>query len=163
MAHDSELVIIHTIDAPREQVFKAWTEAEALTHWWGPAGFTVHVATLDLRPGGMFHYRMDTPDGNHMWGKFVYGEIVAPEKLEYVNSFSDEAGNIIAHPLSATWPLELHNTMTLTEEAGKTTLTLRAIPINATDEMHNTFKSAHEMMHQGFAGTINQLAEYLRS
>ncbi|MEX1031417.1 MAG: SRPBCC domain-containing protein [Paenibacillaceae bacterium] len=65
------------------------------------------------------------------------------------------------HPGSATWPLEVLNTMTFVEQDGKTTLTLRGAPLNATEEEYNTFKAAHDGVKQGFAGTFAQLEEYL--
>ena len=68
-------------DAPRDLVFKAWTERERLQEWWGPQGFGIRVAKLDLRPGGVFHYGMQTPDGREVWGRFAYREIAAPERL----------------------------------------------------------------------------------
>jgi uncharacterized protein YndB with AHSA1/START domain len=158
---ENELVITRIFDAPRELVFKVWTESEHLKHWWGPKGFTLGVSKLDFRPGGVFHYSMHSPDGHEMWGKFVYREIVAPEKIVFINSFSDAEGNTVRAPFSPTWPLEILNNMTLAEHEGKTTLTLRGGPINATEDEHKTFTGMHEGMQQGFAGTFDQLAEYL--
>lgn len=157
----NELVITRTFNAPRDLVFKVWTEAEHLKHWWGPTGFELGVSKLDLRPGGIFHYSMKSSDGHEMWGKFVYHEIAAPEKLVYVNSFSDPEGNTVRAPFSQTWPLEILNTLTFTENEGKTTVTLRGGPINATEEEMKMFDSMHESMQQGFAGTFGQLDEYL--
>jgi uncharacterized protein YndB with AHSA1/START domain len=157
----TELVIIRTFNAPRDLVFKVWTEAEHLHHWWGPKGFALGVAKLELRPGGVFHYSMRNDEGHEMWGKFVYREIAAPEKLVYTNSFSDAEGNTVRAPFSNTWPLEILNTLTFTEHDGKTTVTLRGGPINATDEEIKMFESMHESMHQGFGGTFDQLDEYL--
>ncbi len=57
------------------------------------------VVRLDARPGGIFHYSMRAPDGREMWGKFVYREVAAPEKIVFVNSFSDEQGNLGATPV----------------------------------------------------------------
>jgi uncharacterized protein YndB with AHSA1/START domain len=116
---------------------------------------------VDLRPGGLCHYGMRTPDGQEMWGKFVYREIVPPERLSFVVSFSDEDGGITRHPMSATWPLEVLNTMILTEKAGRTTLKMQGVPIHATAEERKTFKDGHKSMEQGFKGTLDQLAEYL--
>lgn len=96
-----------------------------------------------------------------MWGKFVYREIVAPEKLIFINSFSNEKGNLTRHPMSATWPLEVLNTLTLSEHEGKTTVTLRGGPLNATELERKTFKDGHKSMQQGFKGTLDQLAAYL--
>ena len=156
-----EFVVTRAFDAPRELVFQAWTEAERLKHWWGPKGFALRVHKLDPRPGGVFHYSMRSPDGRDMWGKFVYREVVAPERIVFVNSFSDEAGGITRNPWLADWPLEVLNTATFEEHEGRTTLTLRAVPINATDSERKAFASGRESMGKGFAGTLNQLADYL--
>lgn len=115
------LVITRVFDAPRSLVFKVWTDPKHLAQWWGPKGFTLHVQALDLRPDGVFHYSQQSPDGQVMWGKFVYREIAAPERLVFVSSFSDEAGNTVRHPWSADWPLEILNIVTLSEHEGKTT------------------------------------------
>ena len=101
----TEFTLTRVFDAPRDIVFKAWSDAEALAQWWGPKGFGMEVATLDFRPGGWFHYSMKSPDGKLMWGKFVYGEIKAPEKFVFINSFSDEKGNNTRNPWMPKWPL----------------------------------------------------------
>lgn len=160
---EKEFVITRVIDAPRELVFKAFTEPGRLAQWWGPKGFTLTVSKIDLRPGGTFLYSMKSPDGFEMWGKFVYREIVKPEKLAFIVSFSDKDGGIARHPISATWPLEVINTLTLTEQNGKTTLTLRGGPINATEEERKTFEDGFSSMQQGFKGTFDQLETYLKT
>jgi uncharacterized protein YndB with AHSA1/START domain len=158
---ERELVITRVFDAPRKLVWKAFTESDRLAQWWGPQGFTMLVRTLDFRPGGVFHYAMRAPDGHVMWGKFVYREIQAPERMVFVNSFSDEDGAIIRAPFSPTWPLEVLNTVTLTESDGTTTVTLRGGPINATEKERDTFWNSQQSVQQGFAGTFDQLAAYL--
>src|SRR5580658_7655367 len=160
-AGDPALVITRVFDAPRSLVWRAWTEPEGLARWWGPKGFTMLKATLDLRPGGLFHCGMRSPDGQEMWGKFVCREIAAPERMVFVNSFSDETGGTTRAPFAATWPLEVLNTLTLAESGGRTTLTLRGAPVNATDEERATFAAARKSMQQGFAGTFEQLDAYL--
>jgi uncharacterized protein YndB with AHSA1/START domain len=154
-------VISRTFDAPRELMWKAWSERARLMEWFGPKGFKMPAAKMDFHPGGSFHYCLESPDGQEMWGKFVYREIVAPEKIVLVNSFSDEAGGITRHPMSATWPLEMLSTFTLTEENGRTTATVQGAPLNATEEERKTFDAAHEGMKQGWTGTFDQLAAYL--
>lgn len=161
MSNTIDLVITRTFDAPRELVFQAFTQADHLQHWWGPKGTTLRVSKLDVRPGGVFLYSMEAPDGNKMWGKFVYREVVAPEKIVFTNSFSDEEGNIIRAPFSQTWPLEVLNTWTLTEEVGKTTITLHGVPLNATEEEQQNFADMYGSMQQGFGGTFDQLENYL--
>jgi uncharacterized protein YndB with AHSA1/START domain len=156
-----EFVITREFDAPRDLVFAAWTESERMAQWWGPKGFTVTFAKLDLRPGGMFHYGMRGPDGSTMWGKMVYREITPPERLVVLVSFSDENGGTTRHPMAPTWPVEMLNTITFAERGGKTTITLRSSAYNATDEERATFKAGHASMQGGFTGTFNQLADYL--
>ena len=154
-------VISRTFDAPRDRVWKAWTDREQLLQWFGPKGFKMTTAKLDLRPGGSFHYCLQTPDGKEMWGKFIYRVIDAPSRIVLVNSFSDAKGGTTRHPMSATWPLEMLSTTTLAEEGGKTKLTIEWLPLNPTDEERKTFDSAHDGMKQGWGGTFEQLAEYL--
>ena len=156
-----EFVISRTFDAPRELVWKAFTEPERMKQWWGPKGFTVKVSRMDLRPGGTYHYCLIAPDGKEMWGRMVYREIVPPERLVFINSFSDEKGGITRHPMSPTWPLELLSTLTFDEQKGKTTLTVRWIPINETDEEWKTFDAGRGSMTQGWTGTMEQLGGYL--
>jgi uncharacterized protein YndB with AHSA1/START domain len=158
---ERELVITRVFDAPRELVWQAFTESDRLAQWWGPAGFVMLVSRLDLRTGGVFHYSMRSPDGRVLWGRFVYREISAPERMVFINSFADEEGNVIRNPFSPTWPLEVLNTLTLSETGGRTTVILRGGPINSTQEERETFWNAQDSLRQGFAGTFDQLAAYL--
>jgi uncharacterized protein YndB with AHSA1/START domain len=153
--------ISREFNAPRELLWKVWTEREHLMQWFGPRGCAIQTATLDFRPGGSFHYSMVFPEGRQMWGKFVYREIVPPRKIVLVNSFSDAAGGMTRHPFSATWPLEMLTTTTLTERDGKTSLTIEWVPLNPTETERATFNSMRDSMQQGWTGTFEQLAEYL--
>ena len=161
VAADREISATRVFDAPRELVWKAWTERERLMQWFGPKGFVMPAAKLDFRPGGVFHYSLQSPDGLEMWGKFVYREIVAPERIVLVNSFSDAKGGLTRPPLSDTWPLEMLSTTTFIEQDGKTIITLRWVPLNPTEEERKTFDTSHEGMKQGWTGTMDQLTAYL--
>jgi uncharacterized protein YndB with AHSA1/START domain len=143
-----ELVITRTFDAPRQEVFQAFTEADRLARWWGPQRLSMRVARLDLRPGGLCHYCLQTPDGNQVWGRFQYHTLVAPERLVFVNAFSDANGNVTRAPFNATWPLEIRNTLTLTEADGQTVLTLRSGPCQATDAERHAFESGIPALRQ---------------
>lgn len=157
-----EFIITRTFDAPRDVVWKAITEPDRMKEWFGPRGFSSRVAKLELRPGGIYHYCMSSADGKEMWGKFVYREIVAPERLVFINSFSDAEGNISRHPMSPSWPLEMLSTFTLAEEQdGKTTLTIKWSPHNPTADEIKTFETSHDGMRQGWTGTLDQLTDYL--
>jgi uncharacterized protein YndB with AHSA1/START domain len=159
-----DFVISRTFDAPRKLVWKALTEAEALAQWWGPKGASIRVIKLEMRPGGLFHYSMQYRPGHEIFGRFVYREIAAPERLVYVSSFSDANGGIAPAPfpqLGDHWPREVLNNLTLTEQGGKTTLTLRGGPINATEEGRKAFADMRDSMRQGFGGTFDKLDDYL--
>ncbi|HEY0106233.1 MAG TPA: SRPBCC domain-containing protein [Rhizomicrobium sp.] len=150
-----------SFDAPRATVWKAYTEIEHLSRWWGPKGFTWLRGTLDLRPGGLFHYGMRAPNGAEMWGKFVYREIVALERIVFVNAFADADGGTIRAPFAPNWPLEVLNTLLFTEHDGRTTLDMTGSPVNATEEERKMFDSMRPSLDQGFKGTLDQLADYL--
>ncbi|MGB5950658.1 MAG: SRPBCC domain-containing protein [Parvibaculum sp.] len=160
-AATSEFVLARMFDAPRDVVWRAFTESERLNEWWGPTGFAMLACKVDLRPGGIFHYGMRAPTGETMWGKWVYREIVEPERIVFVVSFSDEKAGITRHPLSESWPLELLSSTTFEERDGRTLVTDRAVPINATEEERGTFVENLEGMRLGTDGSWDQLAAYL--
>jgi uncharacterized protein YndB with AHSA1/START domain len=112
-----ELVLTRVFDAPRELVFKVWTDPAHLVHWWGPKGFTNPVCQLDARPGGAIRIHMRGPDGTVYPMAGVYKEIVEPERIVFASGALDSAG----HPL-----FEVLTSVTFAEQAGKTTLTLHA-------------------------------------
>jgi uncharacterized protein YndB with AHSA1/START domain len=157
----TQIKVTHTINAPRELVFKAFTESDHLKNWWGPKGWTFDVSKSDFRSGGVFHYSQKPADGNVMWVKFVYSEIIAPEKIVYSSFFSDEEGNTARAPFHESWPMETMNTITFNEDEGKTTLTMIVVPVSPTEEEVKTFEDSKEMAQEGYAGTFDQLDEYL--
>lgn len=153
-------IIARVFDASRDSVWKCWTEQEHM-QWWGPKGVTVEQAKLDLRPGGTFHYCMKTPEGQVMWGKWVIREVTPPERLVFINSFSDAAGGLTRHPMSPTWPLELLSTIVFESQGAKTLLTIKWQPWNATPVEGKTFDEGHESMKNGWGGTLDRLEAYL--
>lgn len=161
LLNEPAFTLRRTFNAPRKLVWKAYTEAERLAQWWGPKGFELKVIKLDLRPGGLFHYAMTAPNGHQMWGKFIYRDLVAPQRMVFVVSFSDPEGGISRHPLSATWPLEMLNLLSLEETDGRTNLTLRCVSIHATEEERRTFAEGFSSMQQGYTGTLDQLEAFL--
>jgi uncharacterized protein YndB with AHSA1/START domain len=157
-----DFVISRELDAPRELVWKCFTDPERMKQWWGPKGFTVIASKMDLRVGGTYLYGVKAPNGAPMWGKFTYREIVPPERLVFINSFSDEKGGVTRHPGAPTWPLEMVSTFTFEElPGGKTKFTVRWATHNASAEEEKTFDSGRNSMTQGWSGTIEQLEAYL--
>src|SRR6202012_2605555 len=123
MTNSKPFILTRTFDAPRKLVWDVFTKAEHLKHWMGPSGQLSH-ATVDLRPGGLFHYGMAMTNGTTMWGKWTFVEIVSPEKLVVIVSSSDVDKGETRHPMAPVWPMETLSTTTLTEKGGKTTLRL---------------------------------------
>jgi uncharacterized protein YndB with AHSA1/START domain len=127
-----DIIITRIFDAPREQVWRAWTESESLKRWWGPKGFTTSVSTIDLRVSGKYVYCMRGagPDGvvKDYWGTGVYKEIVPLKRLVCTDSFADEKGNVVPathYGMGKEFPLEMLVTVTIEELDGITTMTLR--------------------------------------
>ena len=158
---DQDFVISRTFDAPRDVMWKAWTEPERMGQWFGPKGVTIFHSKNDLRPGGVYLYGMRTPDGKDMWGKWTYREITKPQRMVFVNSFSDKDRGVTRHPLNKDWPLEMLTTIEFAEDKGKTTVTVRWSPLNATEAERNTFNSNRDGMKQGWTGTFEKLEAYL--
>ena len=146
---DRELVITRVFDAPREMVWKAWTDPEHVMRWWGPKDFTNPVCELDVRPGGAILIHMRGPDGVVIPNKGVFHEIVEPERLVLTTSaFEDEEGNP---------QLEVLNTVTFEEQGGKTKLTLRVVVVKATPEVEGALAG----MEEGWNQSLDRLAEAL--
>lgn len=115
-AKGRELVITRVFDAPRDLVWKAWTEPERIKQWSAPRGFTIPVAEGELRPGGAWKSCMRKPDGTDLWLGGVYHEIDEPKRLVFTHAWLDEHGN--PGP-------ETVVTVTLTERGGKTEMNFR--------------------------------------
>jgi uncharacterized protein YndB with AHSA1/START domain len=156
-----EFVITRTFRAPRELVFRVWTDPEHLKRWFGPAGMTMTQCQADIRPGGSVHYCLRTPDGIEMWGKWKYLEIVPPSRIVLIQWFSDAAGGLTRHPMNPAWPRHTRSTTAFEEQHGQTTLTLRWAPHEATPQEQAVFDGAHGGMQQGWTGTMDRLADYL--
>ncbi|HWR72870.1 MAG TPA: SRPBCC domain-containing protein [Nitrospirota bacterium] len=143
-SREGDLTIIREFNASRGQVWKAWTDPEAVKQWWGPKNFTTPVTKIDLRAGGSYLYCMRGagPDGvvRDYWGTGIYREIVPLEKIVCTDSFADEKGNVVPasyYGMEGDWPLELQITVTFQEHEGRTTMTLRhaGIPVGRMREL----------------------------
>jgi uncharacterized protein YndB with AHSA1/START domain len=144
----NELTITHILNAPRELVFKVWTDPRHLAQWWGPKGFTNPVCEIDLRPGGAILIHMCGPDGTVYPMSGVYREIVAPERLVFVSSALDKNGI----PL-----FEVITTVTFVEIGHTTKLTMHAIASKIRPE-----GAPHVAgMEEGWRQSIVRLGEYV--
>ena len=150
---DREIVITRVFDAPRELVWKVWTEAEHVSQWWGPLGFTTRVTELDLRPGGRWRYVMIGPDGTEYPSKGVFREVIPLERIVTSNEF-DEG---FAHPVATDLPSGIVVICLFEDLVGKTKLTLRIMHPSAED------RRKHEDMGvvPGWNSSLDCLEEYL--
>jgi uncharacterized protein YndB with AHSA1/START domain len=96
-----------------------------------------------------------------MWARFIFREIVPPERLVWLNGFSDEHGGLTRNPWAPGLPPETLNTVTLTEQAGKTVLTVTVVPVNANEDEARIFAAGINGMRMGFGGSFKVLADYL--
>jgi uncharacterized protein YndB with AHSA1/START domain len=159
-----EFRITRVFDAPRDLVYAVWTEAHHLERWWGPKGFSIRVAKLEVAPGGMFHYYLQNPQGVTMWGKWVFRDVAPADRLEFLASFSNEQGETVRAFFSPDYPLEVLSTVTFTDEGeGRTRVSMRGIPVNASEAELRLFGSMAQSMTQGWTGTLDQLEAYLAS
>jgi len=161
---DQTLEFTRVFDSPRERVFKAWTELRHFAKWWGPNGFAIEVVRMDARSGGEFLSNLTSPDGSLvMWRKFAYQEVVEPEKVAYILSFSDEQSRTVRAPFSVSWPLEIMNVITLEEDEGRTVLKLKGCPVNATAEEQENYNGMAQLLQKDLEDTFDKLADYLVS
>lgn len=125
---DDRMVFITRIfDAPRELVFKAWTDPDQLVRWFAPKDCTIHFSRIDIRPGGGFHSCISNPNFGDCWCRGVYHEIVAPERLIFTMGIADKQGNLVEPSTvghDPAWPRETTLTVTFENYADKTKLTL---------------------------------------
>jgi uncharacterized protein YndB with AHSA1/START domain len=153
-----EIVLERVFDAPREVVWRAFTQPEHLMHWWGPKDFTSPVARIDLRVGGKYLNCMRSPDGQDYWSTGVYREIVPPQRLVYTDSFADADGNPVPashYGMGDDWPDEQLVTLTLEDIGGKTKLTMHHAGFPAGDHS--------DMAAQGWNESFDKLAASLTS
>lgn len=123
-----ELVITRFFNAPRELVWKAWTEPERVMRWWGPKNFTAPFCRIDLRVGGKYLSCMRSAEGKDYWSTGVYREIAEPSYIVCTDSFADEKGNVVPasqYGMTGDWPDELLIKVMFEEHEGGTRLTLR--------------------------------------
>jgi uncharacterized protein YndB with AHSA1/START domain len=146
-----KLVVERVFNAPRELVFAAYTEPDRIAQWWGPKGWSTRNVTMDVRPGGVWHYVMTGPGGEESWGKATYSEVTPPSRLVYSDQFSDAEGN--SNPDFPPIVIEYD----FIEEGGKTRM-----HSEATFASPESLKAVLEMgMIDGMTETLDRLDEYL--
>lgn len=151
------LAISRVFDAPRELVWRAWTEPERFMRWWGPKDFTSPSCEIDLRVGAKYLWCTQWPGGRKSYTTGEYREIVPFERLVYTDSFADANGTVVPasyYDMTEEIPLEMLVTVTFEEHEGQTTMTLR----------HAGFLTAElsDMTSAGWNESFDKLATSLR-
>jgi uncharacterized protein YndB with AHSA1/START domain len=137
------LVIKRILDAPRDLVWRVWSDPEQAKQWWGPNGFTAPVVELDTRPGGKWRACMRSPDGKDMWQHGVYREIVPPEKISFTFMWDEQPDH------------EMLITVTFAERGKKTEMTFSQGIFKSVEE-----RNGHE---DGWSQSFDRFAAYLKT
>ena len=141
---ERELVITRIFEAPRDLVFRAWTEPHRAARWWGPQGFVTTYCNMDVRPGGTFRVCMRSPEGVEHWKQGIYREVVERERLVFTFAWEDAEGKPTHQTLV---------TVTFAERGEKTQLTLHQAVFETVEARDN-----HQ---RGWTSTLERFAEYL--
>ncbi|TMH41128.1 MAG: hypothetical protein E6H59_09435, partial [Betaproteobacteria bacterium] len=143
---DREIAAVRVFDAPRDLVWKVWTEPEHIATWWGPKGFTTTTHKMEVKPGGVWRFVMHGPDRDYQ-NKVTYLEVVKPERLVYKHGGEKEVE-----------PVNFQVTVIFAEEGGKTRVDMRMVfpSANARDYVIKTYGAM-----EGLNETLARLEEYL--
>jgi len=145
---DREIVTERLINAPRELVWKAWTDPKHLEQWWGPTGFTTTTKEFDFKPGGVWFHTMHGPDGTDYPNEIYYEEILEPSLITYTHGGGEVGAN----------DAQFHSTITFDDQDGKTLLTMRAV-FDTVAQREHVVKMYHAIA--GGQQTIARLDEYV--
>jgi uncharacterized protein YndB with AHSA1/START domain len=144
-----EMIITRLLNAPREMVWKAWTQPEHVKHWWGPNGFTNTIHEMEVKPGGVWRFMMHGPNGMDFPNKIVFNEVVVNERLVYTHSSEDDNDSNL-----------FNTTVTFEKQGDKTLLTMKAV-FGTAEELNRVINEYGAL--EGGKQTLNRLSEYLTS
>ena len=159
MAEIPEYLLNRVFDAPREMVWRAWTDPEILHRWYGP-NIETSIHQFDLKPGGAWLNEMKMGDKSD-FSKMVFQEVTQPEKLVWHHSSSDPDWNIISNPMMPDWPRVLLTTVTFEDIGTQTKVRLTQVPLDSTDAEIACFAQAMANMDHGWGAGYAILDELL--
>jgi len=156
-------VIVREFDAPRELLFEAWTQVEHLQQWMFPMpGCTCEFVSADIKEGGTSLHKVAMPNGYEMWLLTKYEEVLAPEKLVFLQYMANEDGEIVSNPKMPDWPKDMLATLhfeALSET--KTKISFHWEPRNPTAKELAVFEASQADHHKGWGAGMDQLVAYL--
>lgn len=159
MTDTPQLVLERRFDAPRALVWRTWTDPELLHRWYGP-GCETTIHSYDLRPGGTWRNEM-AMRGMRDLSVMTFQDVVAEERLVFVQSSADAAWAAIANPMMPDWPRQVLTTVTFADEGDKTLLTLVWEPFEATPAETAAFAEMVGKMGGGWQGGFAIIDEIL--
>jgi uncharacterized protein YndB with AHSA1/START domain len=144
---DREIAAVRLFDAPRELVWKVWTDPEHVGKWWGPDGFTTTTHSMEVKPGGVWRFVMHGPDGRDYQNKITYVEVVKPQRLVYKHGGDKEVE-----------PVNFQVTVTFRDQGNKTRVDMRMVfpSANARDHVIKTYGAF-----EGLKQHLGRLEAYL--
>lgn len=152
-----EYILDREFDAPRDMVWRAWTDPELLPRWYGPNVDSI-VHKFDLQPGGFWLHEMRWGDNGH-FSKVIFQEITPREKLVWHHCSTDADWNIAANDMMPDWPRVLLTTVTFEDVGSKTSVRLVWTPLDATDAEIACFSGAVAGMGKGWESGYAKLDE----
>lgn len=144
---DREIVAVRVFDAPRELVWKAWTDPQQIVQWWGPNGFTTTTYSMEVKPGGVWRFVMHGPDGVDYRNRVTFLEVVPPRRLVFKHG-GDEDCEPVSH----------ETTVTFEAQGSKTKLTMRMLFESA--EARRFVAEKYGAV-EGLGQTLGRLGEYV--
>jgi len=160
MSDIPEYILDRVFDAPRELVWRAWTDPELLHRWYGPGAETI-IHKFDLEPGGLWLNEMRWGDKSH-FQKVVFQEVTPPSMLVWHHfSSTDAEWNDVSNPMMADWPRVLLTTVSFEDMGDKTNVRLSQAPIEATDAEIDCFATAMAGMDKGWGSGYTIMDELL--
>lgn len=142
-----EMIGVRLFDAPRELVFKVWTDRHHVAQWWGPSGFTTTISEMSVKPGGIWRFIMHGPDGVDYPNRIEFLEVVEPKRLVYRHASDEDVE-----------PVDFRVTITFEDHGGKTLLTMKSVfaTVEALQEVIEKYGA-----YEGLKQHLMRLEEYL--
>ncbi len=164
MSEQAEFILDREFNAPREMVWRAWTEPQILSRWYGPNVETV-IHKFDLTPGGLWLNEMKMQDRSS-YSRITFDEVAPVERLVWRDSASDEDWNPTSNPMMPDWPRTILTTVTFEDLGQKTNVRLKWTPFEASDAEIACFMGAKDHLGGGWGSgyaIIDEILEELKT
>jgi uncharacterized protein YndB with AHSA1/START domain len=159
MSELPQYLLDREFNAPRNLVWRAWTDPDLLHRWYGP-GVKTTIHEFDLRAGGVWRNEMQWGDKKD-FSRMAFQEVVEPEKMVWHHSSTDADWNVISNPMMPNWPRVLLTTVTFEDLGAKTKVRLTQVPLDATEAEIACFAEAMSNMDHGWGGGYKIIDEVL--